>query len=1044
MEPRFSKGQIVHLRADPAKTGSVMEILPPTGGAPRYRVFHSPTDIGEYYEDQLAESDILPASSAVLEAVSAGNWVDADIFRARLTASRLSHPLVDNLYAFQAARIHYIPFQFKPLLRFLQADRPRLLIADEVGVGKTIEAGLILKELQTRQHLDSLLVVCPKALVSKWRFEMRRFDEDLRPLTGDTLRYCLRETHLDGVWPPEYSRAIAPLELLRVDENLSGAGGRRPRPGLLTLSPPPSFTITIIDEAHHLRNPGTNSHELARFLCDVSEAVLFLSATPVHLGSANLYTLLNLLRPDLFPDETVFQEMIDPNKYITQAIRHVRGRVPQDSWRGDAASALAAAARTDWGQKVLSGDPRVAQWSARLQQEVGLSDGERVRCVRDLEELHSFAHIMNRTRRRDIGRFTIRDPHTVSVPFTPEQQRFYDSLIDFRREVQSLQYDQRVVRLVTDTLERQAASCLPALVRTLEGFIRTGRFSTDVLSDGADDEDLDVDLPPGLVDRARELRTLAGQLPLEDPKLERLLAIIGRTMADEGPGKVLVFSFFLHTLAYLESNLRGAGHRVALITGRVEDEERERLRERFRLRRDDPEAIDVLLSSEVGCEGLDYEFCDRLVNYDIPWNPMRIEQRIGRIDRFGQAAEKVLIFNFITPGTVEERIFFRCFERLGIFRDTVGDLEEVLGEVVEEITRAALDPSLSPAQAEERARQAADNAIRLVEEQRRMEDEGAALLGLDEAFAQDVDSIRADERFISAGDLRLMIAKFVERPEFGGRITADERQPGIDRLRLNKEGRAALLERVRGLARNDRPTMAFTRWLEGTEPHLLLTFDQTTALERRDVPFVTPIHPLARSAVAHWVSVAEPLVSHLLVVDGGAPVGRYLFVCELWETIALKKEVRLVGFAWNLKRSSPAPEVSSALVRLLSHAKTLDSVAASPGDTVEEAFRHLDDESYKSRLTALDELRERNDALVARKLASLDAYHRNRLDRVSTELTKATEDRIIRMREAERDRIERDYKEKRADIAERQVTDIVSRRVAGGILTIRGEAANDK
>jgi len=94
---------------------------------------------------------------------------------------------------------------------------------------------------------------------------------------------------------------------------------------------------------------------------------------------------------------------------------------------------------------------------------------------------------------------------------------------------------------------------------------------------------------------------------------------------------------------------------------------RELLRNRFRLPKENEEAIDILLSSEVGCEGLDYEFCDRLVNYDIPWNPMRIEQRIGRIDRFGQQAEKILIFNFITPGTVEERIFFRCFERLGIF-----------------------------------------------------------------------------------------------------------------------------------------------------------------------------------------------------------------------------------------------------------------------------------------------------------------------------------------------------------------------------------------
>ncbi|HVB64635.1 MAG TPA: SNF2-related protein, partial [Nitrolancea sp.] len=119
--------------------------------------------------------------------------LDADTFRARLTASRLNHPWIDQLYALHAARIRFVPFQLKPLLRFLHAEQPRLLIADEVGVGKTIEAGLILRELQSRQQVGNVLIVCPKALVSKWRAEMLRFDEDFLPLNSETLRYCLRE-----------------------------------------------------------------------------------------------------------------------------------------------------------------------------------------------------------------------------------------------------------------------------------------------------------------------------------------------------------------------------------------------------------------------------------------------------------------------------------------------------------------------------------------------------------------------------------------------------------------------------------------------------------------------------------------------------------------------------------------------------------------------------------------------------------------------------------------------------------------------------------
>jgi hypothetical protein len=201
------------LQADPARQGPVIEILPAVGGRARYRVFHAAGEIREYHEDQLVPLARPATTDDLAAAIAAGRWLPDAVFRARLTAARLAHPLVDNLYALHAARIQCIPFQFKPLLRFLRADRPRLLIADEVGVGKTIEAGLILKELAARQPLGNVLIVCPKALVGKWRAEMRRFDEEFRPLTAESLRYCLREAHLEGAWPAEYSRAIASLEL---------------------------------------------------------------------------------------------------------------------------------------------------------------------------------------------------------------------------------------------------------------------------------------------------------------------------------------------------------------------------------------------------------------------------------------------------------------------------------------------------------------------------------------------------------------------------------------------------------------------------------------------------------------------------------------------------------------------------------------------------------------------------------------------------------------------------------------------------------------
>lgn len=1037
MEGQFEVGDIVCLRASPDKSGPIIEVLSPVGGVDRFRVFHSPTEIRDYLADQLMPLVAPETTDTLGRAITNGQWLPVRDFQARLTAARLANPEIDHLYALFSARIQHIPFQFKPMLRLLRADRPRLLIADEVGVGKTIEAGLILKELQTRQRMDSVLIVCPKALVSKWREELRRFDEEFRILTAETLQYCLKEAYLEGYWPAEYSRAIIHLELLRADRYLVGEVGRRKPPGLLTLDPPPHFDLLIVDEAHHLRNPETNSYELARFLCDASEAVLFLSATPVHVGSRNLFVLLSLLRPDLFPDQDVFDEMIEPNRFINEAIRRLRTCSPAEAWQSQAAQQLDEAARTNWGRQVLSYDPRFQECQTRLSQPTQLKDVERIRCLRDLEEVHSLAHILNRTRRRDIGKFTLREPHTVTVPFTPAQQSFYEALLDFRSEVLRTHYDDAVIRLIIDTLERQAASSLPALLPSLTDFVRDGFFTAAQISDDPDFEEPTGSVPNSIKVKGMQLLDKARRLPPGDPKLEQLKVIVRDALNSNGPGKVLVFSFFLHTLAYLEEKLRKEGVRVALITGKTPDDDRESLRDRFRLSKDNKAAIDVLLSSEVGCEGLDYEFCDRLVNYDIPWNPMRIEQRIGRIDRYGQAAEKVFIFNFITPGTVEERIFYRCFDRLGIFKETLGDLEEVLGDLVQDLMQIALDPSLSPTQADDKARQVADNALRLVEEENRLEEESGGMLGLDQAFDREVGDLLVEQRFVSPKNLKEMIERFVEEPLLGGKITADESQKGLYRLRLKKEARDDLLERIPREERYHRPAMVFQRWLQGNDPFYVMTFDQKVAVERRHIPFVTPVHPLARIAIKYWTEQSGALASRMLVQDDNFPEGRYLFACEIWETIGIRAEIRLMGMAFDLEQGEYSPEVSAGLIRLVNSAREAPGFGEIRPEQLTELLALIDEKAHQLRLQELKELKHRNEMLFARKVGSLEAFHRNRLSRVEAELAQAREERILRMKNAEKDRIERDYERKLQELDNKRNADIVTRRLAAGVLEVK-------
>lgn len=1033
-QPKFRVGDIVVLTVDPSRKGPVIEILPPVQGQHKYRVFHSPEDICEYLENQISL-----ASQPTSQIIQGG---DIKEFFSRLNSLRLSHPLIDSLYALHAARVKFIPFQFKPLLRFLRSEQPRLLIADEVGVGKTIEAGLILRELQSRRELKNILILCPKALVQKWRAEMRRFDEDFRPLDAETLRYCLRETHQDGVWPNQYARSIVHLELLRREEYLEGTtNARRSRPGLLTLNPPPQFDLLIVDEAHHLRSPDSNANKLARFLCSVSRAVVFLTATPVQLGSQNLFTLLCLLRPDQFIDETLFQEMIAPNKYLNQAIRHVRTKRPEDTWQKDTHSKLCDAKETSWGQNILIHDPRFSKWLIRLEENDKLTDSERIRFIRDVEDVHTLAHIMNRTRRRDIGRFTIREPFTINVPFTKEQQYLYDALVLYRKELLALDYEPHLIRLITDMLERQAASCLPALVPALDNFIRTGRFQATALSDDPElDSDDYAEMPQRLAEKARELKRIADSLPKEDPKLDRLVHIVSETINSDGPGKVLVFSFFLHTLSYLDGHLRQKGYRVAVINGQVDDETREEIRERFRLNKENSDAIDVLLSSEVGCEGLDYEFCNRLVNYDIPWNPMRIEQRIGRIDRFGQKSDKIQIYNLITPGTIEERIFFRCFERLGIFKDTVGDMEEVLGELTQNLIDAALDPALSPQQAEEKAQQLADNAIRKIEEQRRLEEDNSSLLSLDIAFADEVEKIQKEGRFISPEELQQVIALYLEARCRNAKILSDSKESKLAKLRANKEDRDQLLEDLRKLKRQDRLATELIRWLEGRDPHLTITFDQETAVEHRDIHFITPIHPLTKMALSYWNGRGEPLFTQLAIKDDEMEPGIYVFAYYIWETVSLRPDIHLLSLVWNLKKGKIEDTISERLLQIIKEASPVETQLSLQIGHLEKALHNLEESVHEKRLIEVERLRETNHQLAKQQLVSLDRYCQREMSRVNEELNTAVDDRIRRMKESERDRIQREWKNKQNEIEERERADIISRRVAYGIMEVKPNA----
>lgn len=339
----FESGEEIVLRSDSGKKGFVVQLIP-TKPENRYYVIIDGKKV-TCYASQL-EKKIQPTMSRQL--------VPLDTFNAQLAALQIRFPGISNLYSLNSARIDFIPYQFRPVLKFIHADRPRLLIADSVGVGKTIEAGLILRELQARREIRSVLIICPKPLITerKWQGEMRRFDEEFLHLDGNNLREVMDHMDLEGSWPDHFSRAILPYSL--IDESLlygTRRGGRQTVKGLLDLDPPPHFDLVIVDEAHRIRNPETMTHKGVRFFCEHAEAVVFLTATPVQLESDDLFVLLNALRPDLVIDRPSFHHMAEPNPAINLAVTHARTNAPD--WQQQVLAALTQAASTAWGQAIL-------------------------------------------------------------------------------------------------------------------------------------------------------------------------------------------------------------------------------------------------------------------------------------------------------------------------------------------------------------------------------------------------------------------------------------------------------------------------------------------------------------------------------------------------------------------------------------------------------------------------------------------------------------------------------------------------------------------
>ena len=1020
---QFQVGDVVALRSERSRVGAVIEVI---GGSAevRYRVLIDGAT-STLYGSQVVASD---STEHPVE-------IDAEECKALLTALHIRSPSTSALMSLRSGRVEFVPYQYRPVLKLIRSDRPRLLIADEVGVGKTIEAGLIIKELRARSGLSSVLIICPKPLVSerKWELEMRRFDERFHPLDGPTLRFCINETHLDGEWPRRYSNVILPMSLLN-KATLFGkrrSKGRRTRTerGLIDLDPPPRFHLVIVDEAHHARNSETDTHQAIRFFCDNAEAIVFLTATPVQMGSRDLFTLLNLFRPDLIIDPPTFEQMAAPNGDINRAIALCRGGRP--GWKDQVRSCLNSAVDTEWGRSFLQASPLVKGLVETLRERRD-EDESRVKAIHALEELYTFAPLINRTRRRDIGEFTARKPQTVAVPYTSAQRALHDRLMETLARILAECHGHQNVRFMMSTVRRQAASCLYGLAPHMEDILNRnlGRLEgVDYDSDHAPDLRFVDDVRGEIESLIRSARSLD---PV-DPKADEFRRVIREKLAMT-TNKALVFSTFHHTLAYLGRLLEEDGVRFEVIHGSVPEDERRDIRRRFSLPKEYLDAVDVLLSSEVACEGLDFQFCDMLVNYDLPWNPMRIEQRIGRLDRHGQESEAIAIVNLVTPGTVDYEIYDRCLLRLGIFEHAVGGNEEILGELGAELRSIGESLSLTPREVRDRLRQLSDNVIRRREEEERIESAQGELFGLGQVVADWRKEVEdAESPWMSPVAIRrcvnLYLQKLFESPErdfFGG-------SGPVKTLRLGADAKRKLLARrdVRGRRTGPR----FTRWedwLRGASSRLPVTFRQEAAKESDEVVHFDATHSLVQQAAAFLTEGGAgrpvgPTRVRVVARSPTAPVGEHSFAVYRWTNMGVVARDELIPVC-------SSPEAEGVVMSFLAEAEN-DSRSGLIDDSALDALDRRHHELWHS---ARGRHVAENARIVDHRLQSLKVSHRAREEILREQLASAVHENIRRMRESQLESARRDYEQTVSRLrASAEDADILASVVVHGRLRIR-------
>ncbi|KQW57067.1 SNF2-related protein [Variovorax sp. Root411] len=919
--------------------------------------------------------------------------------RSALTHARLGGKLADLIYSLYTTNTDFYAYQFKPVLSFLDSPSRGILIADEVGLGKTIEAGLIWTELRSREDARRLLVVCPAMLQDKWKQELAdRFGVDARKCGAQEAVEVLE--HAAGNSRASFA-IIASMQGLRGlsdlpedDDEEQSLAARLRRVADDSTGDDAALDLVIVDEAHYMRNPETQTARLGQILRRMTNNLVLLSATPVHLRNSDLFHLLNLVDSDSFPHEWSFDHALQENAPLIRLRDLLLQGKPDVEAIGatlDDVRGSAVAVRSEALQFLLASPPSAETLS---------SVSHRLALAEQIDRINPITKVVTRTRKRDVHeRRVVRQPIALRVAMTPIEADFYDQVTAaVRKYCRDLDMAEGFLLTIP---QRQMCSSMAAACRSWSRRSSELDDEIDQILWDAFGEDASLDararkrpnadsLIAQLARIARDVGNFEA-LRRHDSKFENLRDQLLAYWKTNSGAKVVLFAYFRDTLTYLAERFAEIGIDSVVLMGGMD---KPAALARFRAT-DGPR---LLLASEVASEGIDLQFSSLLVNYDLPWNPMRIEQRIGRIDRIGQKAARIVILNLFLGGSLDERVYVRLFERLRIFERALGSLEGILGEMIRVMSFDLLQHDLT----EEEEAGVIEQTCVAVEQRSRIEEnleqEAGRLVAHGDYLQHRIAAARELNRYVTSEDLQSYVGDFIGEYCQGAQLVrVGEGDPALWEIDLGPPARAAFADFLEKERLQGKTRLAIAA--SGRQP---CVFENVLKRGRIDAESISQYHPLV--AFVRRRLEAEERHRHAVVsavrlpgdaVRGvGAGVGVHVFAVTRWSISGEQDSERL---AFEVFRSG-APGSLSA-----DDAERLVTMAVMQGLPWPAAHGQLDGDTigdcFETVMDALDGRYQEYTAGAGRENRDRVSFQLDQVDRQEAREIQRLQEMIGRLRQ---------------------------------------------